>query len=63
MSNEKKVSCIQMVTRRGIKVAGKEYWSVELIARFLGKSVKVEIGETSISVSEPNGNPICTFEK
>ena len=63
MSNEKKVSCIQKVTRRGIKADGKGYWSIELIAGFLGKRVKVEIGETSISVSEPNGNPICTFEK
>ena len=55
--------CMQKVTRRGIKAEGKEYWSIELMARFLGKRVKVEIGETSISVSEPNGNPICTFEK
>lgn len=56
-------SIIQKVTRRGVRVCGKEYWNDDLMIRFLGAEVKVEIGKAVISVSELNGNPICTFER
>ncbi len=63
IDNKVPILCVKRVTHRGIKIDGIDYWNDKLVMHFLGKRVKVEIGENSISVLNPNGNPICTFEK
>ena len=63
IDNKVPILCVKRVTHRGIKIDGIDYWNDKLVMHFLGKRVKVEIGENSISVLDPNRNPICTFEK
>lgn len=63
MKVERTISIVKTVTRRGIVIQGREYWNDDLVIRFLGLKVKVEIGATIVNVSELDGTPICTFEK
>ena len=63
MKVERTISIVKTVTRRGIVIQGREYWNDDLVIRFLGLKVKVEIGATVVNVSELDGTPICTFEK
>ena len=51
----------QKVTRRGIKVNGKEYWNDDLILKYYGQVVKVIIFPEKIRVEDMNMKEIITF--
>lgn len=52
----------QKITRRGIKVHGKEYWDATMVLFHMGEKVNVEIDEGIIRVFNQDGLPITTFE-
>ena len=51
----------QQVTRRGIRVNGKEYWNDDLILKYYGQVVKVIIFPEKIRVEDMNKKEIITF--
>ena len=61
VSNVQIKRSIQSVTRRGIKVDGKEYWNNDLILGYLGRKVNVVIVPGKIRVEDMNQKIITTF--
>ena len=54
-------STFQKVTRRGIKVNGREYWDDDLLLGYFGKMVNVVIALGEIRVEDADKKMITTF--
>lgn len=55
-------SCTQKVTRWGIEVNGRKYWTEELIHKYYGAMVNVVVAPDQIRVEDMDKKLIATFD-